>query len=204
MVGSLKHSKQKQLGDALVFAKSYFVISMIVTIALTILAYKDVIYLKFGSDVLQGSNSSSDNTQRLLLGGLNNNVGHNFSRSLPLIIFTILGILVIYSLINTYQRTHQSLTVSKLYVNAKSIPTSNILLMNIALRSTAFTIPLLYWCFYLVVWFPHLIKIPLQHILDKSILPLIFISVVMIIVTCLLTHVGLVMSRLAARFYRIA
>ncbi len=202
MAGSLKHTTQKQLGDIFVFAKSYFVISVVITIVLTLLAYKDVLYLKFGSDLLQDKYSSSDNTQRLLFDGLNNNVGHNFSRSLPIIVLTILGILVVYSLINTYQRTHHSLMVSKLYINAKNIPASDILLMNIALRSTAFTLPLLYWCFYLVVWFPHLIKIPLQHILDKSLLPLIFISIVMLIVTSLLTHIGLVMSRLAARFFR--
>lgn len=193
---------RKHRHDLLKFSIAYFPISVLITILLIILAYKDVLYLRFGTNFLGGSGNYSDNVTRLIADGFSKNLLQSIFGNLPFIALGMMLVLVAYSLMNTYKRTYESLVINKHYVNSKRIPASNIALMNIALRSASFTVPLLYWCFYLVVWFPLIAKLPLKYITNPSPLPIIATIIITILVLSLLTHIGIVISRLAIRLFK--
>jgi hypothetical protein len=184
------------------FGRAYYSVSVAVTIILILLAYKDVLYLRFGTDFMGEPGTYSSGVQRLLFDGLSGNLLRSFFGNLPLIFFLILLAMITYSVVSTYRRTFEGLNVSKHYVNAKRVPTSTIALTHGAVRSAAFTLPLLYWCLYLIVLFPAIARLPIRYITRANPFPLIASAILTVILLSILTHLGLVLSRLAIRLFK--
>lgn len=202
MMANSSKSKKRHLHDLLKFGAAYFPISALVTIGLIFLSYKDVLYLRFSTELLGETHTYSEGVNQLLFDGFSSNLLTRIFSNLPFVALIVMFVLVAYSVISTFVRTYDRLNTSKNYVNAKRVPASDIVLMYIALRTAAFTVPLLYWCFYLAVWFPHFAKLPLKYIVGESILPFMAASLFTIILLSLLTHIGVVLSRLAIRLFK--
>ena len=202
MVNSHNSPHKSQLKKFIEFCSSYAILSIIFTLGLVIFSYKEVLELRYMSKFYSGMDGYSENVNRLLIDGYKNNLLDRFFGNLPVIMLILLLILVSYSLYATYRGTYHHLKVSKHFVNAKRDAVSFITLKHIALCSASFALPLLFWCYFLVVWFPYLIKYPLRYILGHSILPLILSAVTAIVISTILMHVGFVISRLSLRFYK--
>lgn len=135
MASSHSSTKRRHLKAFVLFSQAYIVYSVFATIILIILAYKDVLYVRFGTDFLGESGEYSSGVRQLLFDGFSGKLLHSFFGSLPFIFLIILLVMVAYSCISTYRRTYESLNISKHFVNARRVPTSNIAFTHFAIRS---------------------------------------------------------------------
>ena len=202
MANSLRTKNHQIINDLIAFNRSSFFISVFATLLLVILAFKDVFYLRFNTSILGESSQYSDGTTRLLIDGFSGNLFRSFSGSLPFIAMVLIVCMVTYSVLSTYKRTYASLNISKNYINAKRSSASNIAVKYIFLRSAAFALPLLYWGYFLTVWFPAIASYPLRYIISPNIVPFILSVSLMLLILLLITHLGIILSRLAVRLFR--
>lgn len=188
--------------DYLKFGISYWYISVISTVGLLAYSYWDIIQLRYISGFF-GLTELSGQSQDLFIVSFGNNLSNNFSEFLPVLVASILAIVVAYTLYETYADTLHKIDVNHNYKNVKKVKTLNISLHYAVLYSTAFVIPLFFWCFYLINWFPLLAKFPLSYIFSSS--PLKFALVLSSVLLCmiLLTQVGLILTRFSVRLFKI-
>ncbi len=202
MVNSPKSGSRQVIEDIVAFHKSNLLISLLATFILVALAFKDILYLRFGTSILGESYQYSDASSRLLIDGFNGNLSRNFSEKLPTIALIVLVSMVSYSLYSTYKRTYSSLNISKNYVNAKRTPPEQIALHYIILRSIAFAVPLLYWGYFFTAWFPAIASFPLRYIIGPNIATFVLSALLALGVLFALTHLGVILSRLAIRVFK--
>lgn len=190
--------------DYVIFMKQYLFLSVILTIVLLIYSYWDVIQLRYFSGFF-GSAQVSEQYQELFIVGFGNNLSSSFSEFLPVIITFFLASVVAYTLYNAYTHTYYDSNVNKNYVNLrKKHSLAHISLHYIVVYSAAFVVPLLFWCFYLISWFPAMAKVPLGYILNESTLVFAGITLLMFILMVMLTHIGIIITRFTLRLFRIA
>lgn len=203
-MASLHKSKaHKQAHDLWKFCVSYYALSIVATVGFVLYAYKDILLLRFRSEFFSGSYESSDQLGQLFFEGFSTNLLRRFFEYLPVAALVLLIILVAYSLVNTYKKTYHSLLVHKYYINASKESAITIALHYTVTFATAFAVPVLYWCFYLVAWFPQMARLPLKYIFGSSPWQLAGISLLVLFVLTLTTQVGLVLTRLAIRLFKV-
>lgn len=184
------------------FIRADWAYALILTIAMIVLTYKDIVYLRFISDTVGNGFEAASNVQQLLLDRFSYNLVESLSRNLPIFVILIMASLLVYSLMNSYKKTYTDLQVNSEYVNIKKQPVGNIMMKSILLRSCAFAVPLLFWFAYVFLWFPQIVKLPLQYVLKGHVPTIALYSMLTIAALFLLTHAGLITSKLAIRFLR--
>lgn len=189
--------------DYIKFAISYWYISVISTLGLLVYTYWDIIHLRFISGFF-GTTDISDQYQDLFVIGLGNSLNSNFFTFLPILASLLLATIVSYTIYETYKDTLFRIDVNHNFVNVKKVNTMNISLHYAVLYSASFIIPLFYWCFYLVVWFPALAKLPLSYILDSSSIKFVLVISLVLLFMIILTQIGLILTRLSIKLFKIS
>jgi len=191
------HKKPGGLQNLISFSKPFAALSIILTLILIVLSYRDVIYLRFASDFIGGTTEYSIEVKQLLIDGFSNQLINTFSAILPYVMITVATTLVIYWALITYKSAYLSLDVNENYVNTKRYHPLSIILKNILVRSSAFIIPAFFWSFYLMIWFPAIVEYPLRFITNTNITPLVISTLIIILVLSMMTHFGVIISRLS-------
>lgn len=204
MANSYKHTHKVTVREFVQFSTTYSYISIILAVVLILFSYKEVIELRFMSNFLSDSAQYSATENQLLVDGFSNNMLERFFEHLPIISLVVLIILVSYSLVTAYRATFYKIKVSKFYLQAKQEPISLITMRYAAICSASFTVPLLYWCFLIGVWFPYFVKYPLKYIIRQDLSAFALTAIGIVILLSLLTHVGITLTRLAARLFQYA
>lgn len=175
---------------------------MSVTVILFVYIYWGIVKLRYFSGFF-GSGEVSAQHHELLIVGFGNSLSRSLAEFTPFIAVAFLASGVAYTLYNAYKNTLHDMHISSNYVNAVRHNPIHIALHYAVLYSAAFVIPLLFWCYYLINWFPLLAKLPLRYILDSNIFAFLAIVVLMLLVMILLTHIGLVVTRLSIRLFKV-
>jgi len=187
--------------DFLQFCLAYLPVSLFFSIILIAISYKSVIELRLKTQFFSSDAIYSENINDLLVSGFKNNLLGRFFSILPIAALVALIFIVSYTVYMTYTGTHHSLKTST-YVNAKKESLSLILMRYSAISTSAFVLPLLFWCFLVAVWYPALIKLPLRYIAGNHLPQLILSAIGMILLLGILTHVGVVLTRLATKVFK--
>jgi hypothetical protein len=182
------------------FYFSYIYVSVLVTLTLLFYAYWDIIQLRFVSGFF-GTAQVPESYQELFIVGFSTTFSQNFTDFLPVIITAVLSSVVAYTLYHTYKHTMQSMDVNHNYINVRKVGSLRIALHYALLYSAAFVIPVLFWCLYLIYWFPALAKLPLTYIFDTNILT--FTAVLIGVFMVLLTQTGFILIRFILRLFKI-
>ncbi len=176
--------------------------SVILTIFMLFLTYKDILYLRFMSGTVGDINNSSLNIQNLLFDRFSYNLNNAVAKNIPVFLIIIMVFMVIYSVYFSYKKTYTDLSVNQNNIHIKKRSPERVLINSILIRAGVFAIPLLFWFYYIFIWFPFIVKIPLMHILGGQILSIITYTSVMFISLVLLTQIGLVISNIAIRYLK--
>lgn len=157
--------------------------------------------MRMQSDFFGDAVITSSTTQNLVVDGYSHAVSSRFFNNLPVVALAGLLLLVAYSMYSTYRGAHHNLKVSRHYINAKQEAMPLISLRFTSLGIASFILPLLYWSFFVLVWFPAIIKIPLRYIIGNPVNTLILSAVWCLLLLTALTHIGILLTRLANKAY---
>lgn len=180
------------------FLTQYFYVSVLLTLAMVVFAYWDIIKLRYSSGFFGSADISADG-QELILAGFKNSLSSVVSNFLPVVIVLLLASLVAYTLYNSYKFTVYDLDVNHNYINAKKVHTMHIVAHYVAIYTASFVMPLLFWCMYLTYIFPALVKLPLDYIIGSSVISFFLVSVTTFLALVFITQFGLVLTRLTTK-----
>jgi len=176
-------------------------VSLVFALLLIGLSYKSVVDLGLKSKFFSSTASYSSNIQDMLVHGMTARLLGRFFDILPIVCLITLIFIVAYTIYCTITGTSHSLRISH-YVNAKREAASLIVLRYSAIGTVAFVVPLLFWCFLLTIWYPFFIQQPLRYIVGGRMLQLTLMSFLVVIVLVVLTHLGIVFTRLGAKTFK--
>lgn len=196
------HKNTLNIQDFIKFCLQYVYVSVLVAVILFIYTYWGIIKLRYFSDFF-ASGEVSAQYHELFIVGFGNNLSRSLAEFTPYVAIAFLASGVAYTLYNAYKNTFHDMHVSSNYINAVKQNPAYIALHYTVLYSAAFVIPLLFWCYYLINWFPALAKFPLSYILNTNILVFVAIVLLVLIAMIILTHIGLVVTRLSIRLFKV-
>lgn len=184
--------------DYLKFSAQHLYVSALVTIGLLAYVYWDIVELRFFSGFFRSAPSNSQ-SEEYFISGLTNNLTTHFYDFLPIIIISVLTCMVAFTLYNAYKNTVHYINVNHNYVNVKKTSTSHIALHYTVLYTIAFVIPLQFWCFYFISWFPNIAKLPIKYIFEASTAQFWLVTSLVVLSLVLLTHFGLVLTKIMVK-----
>ena len=202
MVNSHNNSYNSSSKLLIRYLFSKIVYSVIVTVFMIFLTYKDIIYFRFMSSTVGGSYNSTFNFQNLLFDRFSYILNTSLSKNIPVFLFVVMVFMIIYSMYFSYKKTYFDLSTNQNNVHIKQRAPLWILIKSILTRSSIFVIPLLYWFYYIFIWFPYIVKAPLAHILKGQIIPSITYTSAMLFSMVFLTQIGLVISTTAITYLK--
>ncbi len=183
------------------FALQYWYGSAVLTIGFIIYAYWDIIQLRYMSGFFAGG-STSETTNQLFMAGFRNTLHGGVSTALPILVTLFLSSLVAYTIYNSYKFTIFDLDVNHNYINAAKVHTGRIVAHYIALYTASFVAPLLFWCLYFSAILPWITRLPLGYIFGSSTMTFALVSIACVLGLIVITHTGIVITRLTSKILR--
>jgi hypothetical protein len=180
------------------FATEYSYVSVLLTLALMVYAYWEIIKLRYSSGFFESVNVSNGG-QELFLAGFKNSMSTVVTSFLPVAIILLFAILVAYTLYNSYAHTLYDLDVNANYVNVKKVHTMHIVMHYTSIYTATFVVSLLFWSVYFTYIFPRLVKIPLSYIIGTSTLKFLAVCITTFVALVLIAQFGLVLTRLTKK-----
>jgi hypothetical protein len=193
----------KHQSEVISFIKSGLLISAPLTVLVVLFTYKDILYLRFFSGFVENFSLESAAFQQFLANGFSYKLQTSLATNSPNILAILAVLVTSYMGFYSFKRIYSKLDTNQNYINTTKQPMNKILLSNITFRSFAFTIPLIFWVAYILILFPKLALLPLKFIASGNIalFGTVFFAVTLLLVA--ITHSGLLITRLSARYLRI-
>ncbi len=193
---------EKSLSQKLIqFSKGGLWVSIPLAIILLILPFWEIISVMLEvPTTFKDLSNASPLFQTIVEGVITDSIGGTLEKIMPYILVIGGGILFLYSIIFGYLKTYRALDINSRYVNVKRRRASEITLSSTAVRSLIINLPVVYWAILLFVCLPSLVKLPISAISTGSIPVLVVVCIIMIIATVLITHIGVLITRISLRF----
>ncbi len=184
-----------------IFSRQYWWLSILLALVLLGISFKDIIYgLIKTPDAFTQVTGASPFWRAIIEDSLTDSLGAKIEHVLPFVLIAGGGALLLYSVIFGYLRTYRALTMNSTYLNTKHRPAINVALSNIAIRSLFINVPILFWTVFLFIGLPKLVVLPITAIALGNMKMVALNAIIMILVTVAVVHVGIVLTRLSARF----
>lgn len=194
----LQETKAKQFWA---FARRGWFVSIVLALILLVLPFRTIIAtLIKAPQLLDQLASTSPFWQAIIKNGVTTNISTRLDNLLPILALVGGSVLFLYSVISGYRKTYQALDINSNYMNVVERHNStDVALGSIAVRSLLINVPVVYWALFWFILLPRLVKLPIAS-LANGMGALVGACVGMVLIAIIVTHIGMVVTRLSLRF----